>query len=43
MISVIVIAVLVAVDLKIIYFAHSNNFSCVSLFLFDSGIFKRIH
>ena len=43
MISVIVIAVLVAVDLKIIFLAPSNNFSCVNLFLFDSDIFKRIH
>ena len=43
MISVIVIAVLVAVDLKIIFFVHSKNFSCVNLFLFDSDIFKRIH
>ena len=43
MISVIVIAVLVAVDLKIIFFVHSNNFSSVNLFLFDSDIFKRIH
>ena len=42
MINVIVIAVLVAVDLKIIFFAPSNIFSCVNLFLFDSDIFKRM-
>ena len=43
MISVIVIAVLVAGDLKIIFFAPSNIFSFVNFFLFDSDIFKRIH
>ena len=34
MIRIIVIAVLVAVELKIIFFAPSNNFSCVNLFPF---------
>ena len=40
--SLIVIAVLVAVDLKIISIAPSNNFSSVNFFVFDSDIFKRI-
>ena len=41
MIRIIIIAVLVAVDLMIIFFAPSKN-SCAIFLLFDSDIFKRM-